>query len=62
MLAHIGIEHEEKRYVMSGTELTALDLSDWTSVKFTLGMDLPNVSLRDEQDAPVGLKSCDLED
>ena len=45
MLAHAGVEYEDKRYNIKG-EAPNLDRSEWLADKFNLGLDFPNVSIR----------------
>jgi len=41
MLAHAGVEYEDKRYNIKG-EAPNLDRSEWLADKFNLGLDFPN--------------------
>jgi glutathione S-transferase len=45
MLAHAGVEYEDKRYNIKG-EAPNFDRSEWLADKFNLGLDFPNVSIR----------------
>nr|QST14957.1 GSTmu3bc1 protein [Diaphanosoma celebensis] len=42
LLAHAGVEYEDKRYNVKG-EAPNFDVSEWRSEKYSLGLDFPNL-------------------
>ena len=43
LLAHAGVDYEDRRYAVTAAADGGYDLSAWTSKKFALGLDFPNL-------------------